>query len=137
MPIIASEPAKNTAPTAVKGVGSHASSAAQTMAASTTMYTVTGMVNPSRPSCGQNHTSNPTHVAHITATATQRARDRFDPRDFHAQGTSAPRKHKCANRNAPRPKTKDAAHHGIASSASPNAENTNANISRSEEHTSE
>ena len=36
MPIIASDPAKNTAPTAVQIVGSRASSAAHTMAPSTT-----------------------------------------------------------------------------------------------------
>ena len=126
MPIIASDPAKNTAPTAVHSVGSRASSAAQTMAASTTMYTVTGTVIPSRPSCGQNHTSSATHAPHNTATAINLGRDRLDSR---ASGSSAPRKHKCANRNAANPNTKDGCHHGIANSTSPTAENTNAGIS--------
>ena len=130
MPIIASEPAKHTAPTAVHGVGSRASSAAHTMAASTTMYTVTGMVRPSRPSCGQNHTSSPTQAAHINPTAIQRVRDRSDCRDSRARGSSAPRKHKCANRNEASPNTKDGAHHGMASSASPIAENSSASISQ-------
>lgn len=69
MPIIESDAAKHTAPTAVQIVGSRASNAVHTIADSATMYTVTGMVRLSFPRCGQNHTSSPADATHIATTA--------------------------------------------------------------------
>src|SRR5215217_4538882 len=59
IPIMASDTAKHTAPSAVHGVRSRASSAAHTIAPSTAMYTVTGIAIPSEINRGQNHTSRP------------------------------------------------------------------------------
>src|SRR5690606_32789698 len=124
MPIIASEAAKHTAPSAVHGVGSRASSAAHTIAPSTAMYSVTGTAIPSASSCGQNHTSRPRHAATTTPAATSR------PVLRRTSGISAARKNRWAIRNADSPSRNDISHHGSASRKSPAAENTSAAISR-------
>ena len=85
VPIMPSDTAKHTAPMAVHGVGSRASSAAHTIAPSTAMYTVTGMTSPWSSSRGQNHTSMPTTAA--TTTAAPARRGPLRPR----RGSSAPR----------------------------------------------
>src|SRR4051812_15592846 len=97
--IIESDTAKHTAPTAVQMVGNRANSAADTMALSTTMYSVTGTVNFSLPRCGQNHVNNAADARHISTAAVMRP---AEGDDFTARGTSAARKHRCANRNDPR-----------------------------------
>lgn len=123
MPIIESDAAKHTAPTAVQIVGSRASNAVHTIADSATMYTVTGMVRLSFPRCGQNHTSSPADATHIATTAATRPRDGAACR---ASGSRAPMKHKCANRNAPKPNTNAHVHQGIANNQSPVADNSSA-----------
>src|SRR6202012_985455 len=129
MAIIESATGKHTAPTAVQIVGSCASRAVHTITVSTAMYTVTGTV--SSPRRGQNHASSAMDTTHITTTATIRGfdgqpRDPFAPRG--TSGSSAPTKHKCANRNDASPTKKDCPHHGIAKDQSPTADS-----SRSEE----
>src|ERR1700732_5575664 len=101
MPIIASDPAKQMAPSAVHGVGNRASNAAHTIAHSTAMYTVTGAVSLSVPRYGQNQASSATHRAHITATATRRRRDRT------AHGGNEHREHRWATQEAARAPHKD------------------------------
>ena len=85
---------------------------------------VTGTVNPSTANRGQNRNNRTTQPVQTAAAAATRG-----PLGA-ASGTSAPRKHRCANRNADRPPTKDGGHQGIASRKSPAAENSTAGSSQ-------
>ena len=119
MPIIPSDTAKHTAPSAVHGVGSRASSAAQTIAPSTAMYSVTGTAMPSAIRRGQNQTSR------RDARARSRPRGRQPRRRAHHQRDRGQPGSTGARSGTPRgPSTNDGAHHGIASRKSPAAENT-------------